>query len=296
MKLIKVLMIAGLFFCGMINSKAMESERISYIKLNNIYYNQEVSGKFMSNHVTAFKLGERYAYCIEPGVDINERYYDVYNDWSNINLSDLVKEKIEKVGYYGYEYPGHQTDNYYIATQELIWKEIDPTIKVNWTTGINNSGDVIDVSKEKEEIINLVNKGSLLPSFTNEVIKGKVSDTIVLEDKNNVLENYEISESKNHKIEKVGNKLYITFNKDKVDNEEVTLKRKYYDKEPLLIYSKGNSQKLAALRISLDKDAKFTLENYEEIDVPDTLSDININLFLIVSFICMGIYVYVKKA
>ena len=31
----------------------------------------------MSNTVTQFQLGDRIAYCIEPGVEINEKYYDI---------------------------------------------------------------------------------------------------------------------------------------------------------------------------------------------------------------------------
>ena len=250
-----------------------EEVRITYNKLKGIAYNQKIDGKLKSNTVTMFQMGDRIAYCVEPGVEITDNYYDIYTDWSKVNFTDELKEYIEKVGYYGYEYPGHQTNYYYIAAQELIWKAVRPDIEVTWTTGENMTGNIIDISKEKEEILDLVSKHDLKPSFSETLVKDEVGKTITLTDENNVLNDYDISESEFHKVVKDGNKLIITLNDSLVSEETLKLTRKHYDDAPLLVYSKGNSQKLAALRISTEKETYIKVANEEVpeiVEVPDT--------------------------
>ena len=250
-----------------------EEVRIKYNKLHGIAYNMKVNGKYMTNTVTMFQMGDRIAYCIEPGVEITDNYYNTYTDWSVVNFSDEVKALIEKIGYYGYDYPGHQTNYYYIAAQELIWKAVNPNVESIWTTEENYGGKVIDISKEKEEIMSLVKSHDLKPSFSEKLFKGEVGSTITLEDENNVLDDYDIMESENHDIVKEDNKLIIHFNEEVRPLEKITLKRKHYDDAPLLIYSKGNSQKLSALRITYDKDSYFSLLNEEVpeiVEVPNT--------------------------
>lgn len=242
----------------------VSAETISYKRLQNIYYNLTVDGITESNHVTAFILGNRLAYCIEPGKEITTKVYDVYTDWSKTNLTQETRDYIEKLGYYGYEYPGHQTDRYYIATQELIWKAVNNNTNIYWTTGENGSGQIINVEKEKQDILDLVNSHDIKPSFINEKIKGKVGETIEIEDTNKVLNNYEISESQNHKVEIKDNKLLITFNNEETDVEKLILTKKKYDSKTLLVYVKDASQKLAALRLSSDETETIEIQNYKE--------------------------------
>ena len=259
-----------LSICLMPNFNVQAEEvRIKYNKLQGIAYNRKLDGKFKTNTATMFQMGDRIAYCIEPGVEILDNYYDIYTDWDIVDFSDDLKEYIEKIGYYGYDYPGHQTNYYYIAAQELIWKAVRPEIEVVWTTGENYSGEVIDISKEKTEILDLVKNHDLKPSFSEKEFKGEVGSMITLEDENNVLDEYDLSESKYHEVTLEGNKLMITLNNELVPSERLTLKRKHYDKAPLLIYSNGNSQKLSALRITYDKDNFVDIKNEE---VPEIVS------------------------
>lgn len=254
------------------NVSALESN-ISYHRLEGIYFNLTVDGNILSNHVTSFYLDDRLAYCIEPGLEINTRIYN-NTDWSITSFSDELKKYIELVGYYGYEYPGHNNDNYYIAAQELIWKAINPDLEIVWTTEQDMGGSVIDISSQKEEIERLVEKHLLKPSFLIDNIEGYVGEEIILYDDNNVLQNYELSSSHNHFLEIDNNKLKIKLNSSKVSDEKIILSRKHYDFLPLIVYTYGDSQKLAALRISFDDSISFVLSNkdypYEDVIVPST--------------------------
>ena len=271
-----------------------DEANISYEYLDGIFYNQVIDGNLSSNRVTSFHLNDRIAYCIEPGVSINTKVYDT-TDWTSINLSDDLKEYIEKVGYYGYEYPSHQTNYYYIAAQELIWKAVRPDIEVAWTTGKNMTGDVIDVSREKEEIESLVNSHSLLPSFAMEAFSGYTGEEIILTDENNVLDYYDVQSSENHEIIKENNTLKIKLNSEKIPEETITLTRKYYDNAPLIIYQRGDSQKLAALRITTDKVTYFKISNIERpkpeepqvIEVPNT--GVGVRIYDCIDMIISGV-------
>ena len=271
-KFFTLLLLLSFCLIPMLNVRA-EEIRITYNNLDGIVYNRKIGGQFKSNRVTMFKMGDRIAYYVEPGVEITNNYYDVYEDWSKVNFSDELKELIEKIGYYGYDYPGHQTNYYYIAAQELIWKAVKPETEVVWTTGKNYTGEVIDISKEKEEILSLVEKHNLKPSFSEKSFKSEVGSKLVLEDENNVLENYEISSSKYHDIVKEGDRITITLNSDVVPEETLKLTRKHYDDAPLLVYHKSGSQTLSALRISSEKESYIKISNEEApeiIEVPNT--------------------------
>lgn len=256
--------------------------RIKYNKLHGIAYNRKLDGKFKTNTATMFQMDDRIAYCIEPGVEILDNYYDIYTDWNIVSFSDDLKEYIEKIGYYGYDYPGHQTNYYYIAAQELIWKAVRPETEVVWTTGENYTGQVIDISKEKEEILTLVKNHDLKPSFSEKIFKGEVGQTLTLKDENNVLDKYEISDSKYHKVTLGDNELKITLNSDEVPLEKLMLKRKHYDDAPLLVYSNGNSQKLSALRITYDKDTYISVANEE---IPEVVEVPNTGVYSISGFV-----------
>lgn len=272
----KKVFLAGLSVCIFISYLCnVQAEDISYKRLNNIYYNLTVDGKFESNHVTMFYLADRLAYCIEPGKEITTKVYDSYKDWSKVNFSDETKNYIEKLGYYGYEYPGHQTDKYYIATQELIWKAVKD-VDIKWTTAENNSGSIINIEEEKNEILRLVEQSEKQPSFIDTVITGEVSEKLILEDKNGVLKDYDIGSSKYHDISIDDNKMTIIFNNEEKPVEEVILSKKHYDNKTLLVYVKDNSQKLASLRISNPEELSLKVQNKktpEIVRVPSTGED-----------------------
>ena len=88
----------------------------------------------------------------------------------------------------------------------------------------------------------------------------------------------------------------MPFSKIEIINNITSPKKEYYDNQPLLVYCKGNSQKLASLRITMDDiSSDFTLENYEEIEVPNT--GVGMSSMFIFSFIIFaaGILIRVKS-
>lgn len=264
-KLIKILLM--LFMClGVFSSNVMAAENdsgISYQRIDGAYFYlvNNSNGAVDTNHVTKFFLNGQIAYCIEPMVDINTRVYSSTGDWNVTGLSVDQRRYIEKVGYFGYEYPGHGNDRYWLAAQTLIWENVNPNVSVRFTTGPNGTGDTIDLSPEKNEIINLMNSYEVKASFHNTTIEGNVGDEFTIEDTNGVLNTFSMYYNGKHEITHNGNSLTIKL-KEKVIGEEIVEFRKgNYDSGTTIIYYNGASQKLASLRISDPASTFFKLKS-----------------------------------
>ena len=115
-KLLALLLLLSVIFKPNYNVQA-EEVRITYNKLKGIAYNQKIDGKLKSNTVTMFQMGDRIAYCVEPGVEITDNYYDIYTDWSKVNFSDeaieyLVQKASDELFTIVVDYSSFSTDDW----------------------------------------------------------------------------------------------------------------------------------------------------------------------------------------
>ena len=154
---------------------------------------------------------DKLVYCIQPDVRISTHDYIIY-DFNRSGYGEDAKQKMELIAYYGYKYDNHDDLKYYIATQDLIWR-LSPDEDIRWTTG-GEYGEEIDISKEKEEILNLISKHNVLPEFNDSINEVYVNEKIELIDNNNVLSNYDIEYSDDLEVIKADNKLIITPKKE----------------------------------------------------------------------------------
>lgn len=239
----KVLFIFMFFmFCSSVFAAHLDLERI-----NGVYssqYNID-TGEYHSYGQKKYIMDGRVVYCVEPGIDIMTREYGVSSNLLDSGFSNEIINKLSLIGYFGYDYPTHRTDNYFLAAQELVWELIGNN-EIHFTTGINNSGDRINIEKEKNEIMNLVNSYSIKPSFDSTSISGAYNDEIVLVDNNQVLSNYDVVSS-NNPVRIDGNRLIIKVTNLGLDN--ITLMRKKYDDVSSLLYHANNSQDFMLLRV-----------------------------------------------
>ena len=179
-----------------------------------------------------YSFGDRVAYCIEPNVPEGTNNYTV-GDMSNTNYSNEQKLKMLLIAYYGYDYPSHQTLNYRLATQALLWEHTG-NYSVSYSTQRWGAGTNIDVSVERNTIMNLVNSHYVKPSFNGQTITMKVGDKITLTDTNNVLSNYDVIMSNNAEYQVNGNT--ITIRATNVGNITMQFKKKMYTTRQYLVY------------------------------------------------------------
>ena len=200
------------------------------------YYYDDHYGRYRFLYLNKYLFGENYAYCLELGKPIDGNIYSYSTSFNDINLNDSDLEYIKLVSYYGYDYPGHKTDRYYMAAQELIWIRLS-NVYVKWAVSMN-SNNLVDVTPEKEVISNLVNNHYTKPSFDNATIDVVKGESVSLVDTNNVISNYKAS-SKYVKIE--GNTLTIDGN---IDIDKITLTKNINTDKVFLLYTNGTSQKM----------------------------------------------------
>lgn len=207
--LTKYLLVAvGLFIGATVNAQSVSAATLNYDFSGYWYERQNGDG---SDH-SSWKLENYYvdgetAYCIEPGVPEGSPMYPA--DWNATGLSPSIKDRLTLVAYYGYSYPGHQTVKYRAATQAMIWEAIlGDGAWVRFSTARWNAGTPLDISTERAEIENLIAHHRDLPSFSGQVHRLQVGETLVLTDTNNVLSNYDVSVS-NASVSVNGNQLTI---------------------------------------------------------------------------------------
>lgn len=158
----------------------------------------------------------KLVYCIEPFKLIKPNvYYEEYEYNSDLfNISEEVLNKINLISYYGYGFYNHDSIEWYIATQALIWKSLGVE-EIFFTDSSNNK--VNKYEAEINEINSLVDKHLEKPSFSGSHFEYSSNRQYEIYDTNDVLSNYEIKES-NIESKIINNKLIIDTKEDGIYN------------------------------------------------------------------------------
>ena len=86
-----------------------------------------INNQFGFDYISYLTVGDKTVFFIEPmqlfteGLD----YHEDTAKWDE--LSEPTRQAIWEISYYGYSYPGHQTEKYYTATQCMIWQVVSGT-------------------------------------------------------------------------------------------------------------------------------------------------------------------------
>ena len=244
-KLKTALMLFISVFSALIGFTNVNAATLVQTPIDNVYYTRRGGGQeYMSAQYKTYDMDNTTVYCIEPGVDITTHLYNGAVGWVNSPYSSEVNRKIQLIGYYGYEYPGHHTLRYRMAAQALIWETTGGQIVEFWTEA-SGWGDYINIDYEKNEIMKLVNTHYQVPSFNNEYKTGVIGKDITFTDTTGVLSNYQIYNSNGATSSINGNTLTVVPNK--VGEITVSLVRKSYTNNPTTIFVgiDERSQKMA---------------------------------------------------
>lgn len=261
----KISILIFVFFIGLICSLNIKEVKATALRLEhptNIYYSRYGNGgPYVSNPYTEYYLDNHIGYCIEPGKEIYSYEYKGELGMTSSPFNDSVNKLIQLIGYYGYEYPGHNTIRYKMATQALIWEKVGGQI-VRFYTERYDEGEEIIVTKEKNEIMRLVNSHTEKPSFADSNLTGYVGKTIELIDTKNVLSFFEVRDDGGNIVKKEGNKLLITPTTN--GKSTITLSKARYDNVSTMLFSPNDSrgQKIAILRFSDEVSMQLNLTAY----------------------------------
>ncbi|MCI9434027.1 MAG: Cys-Gln thioester bond-forming surface protein [Bacilli bacterium] len=238
-------MLVSLFWIPKI--KALSKYNLVKDNYENVYYVQNGMPEHYGSDIQfKFTLNGKTAFCMDPIAPITKYEYNGIPLIESI-YNKQTQDYLNKVIYYGYDYPGHQTERYYMATQALIWEHISNYV-IEFYTERYGYGEYIDVSSEKNEIINLINSNNNLPSFANNHYSYNPTSYLEFEDSN--LSDYEIIESNWQNVIIENNKLKIQNLQNFIGKIDIKLKKKEYRNDiPMYYYEDGSQSMISGGKI-----------------------------------------------
>lgn len=267
-KRVLVVLLSIILFLPFMSVKAGNLD--SYVDWNldrSIFAHQYRNGSDHVTNLAMITVNGKVAYCIEPGVTADKASY--YSSTTNIydtNLGYANTKKLSLIGYYGYGYPGHEQREYYMAAQELIWREMG--VSNVWWTDKKDGGNVINIDYYKNEILRLVNNYEVAPSFDFKK-EYMVGDEFSISDKNNVLEDYEVAQGKNVNIS--GNNLNV---KVEDNDNSFTLRRKQNGKTTMYYYKDGY-QTIGTFEFPYNYEKDYSINHFYGEIIVDKMDDDN---------------------
>lgn len=229
------LVIISIFLFIPVIAKAGENDSIITWELDRtIFVHRIINGEYHLTNMPFLTVNGNVAYCIEPGPELEKN--GTMSSTSNINDTTVNKDVTfaSLIGYYGYKKFGHDDPMYYVAAQKLIWLEMGASsVKFTYDREGNNE---IDISKYENEILSMVNRHDVVPEFD---LKDNyvVGEDVVLKDKNNILNDYNLYSSSSI-IRKDSENIYIKI-QDKKEMNNFNLVRKSDNTKTIYYYKPG---------------------------------------------------------
>ncbi len=210
---------------------------------------QAIEGDYVGKHV----------YCLAPSEELNPtvdykvnsyKYYDILNEINNTQKDSsnrITKEQLDRIkliSFYGYDYPGRQSNEYKIAAQMLIYQTIENQV---FTNVLCSNRDCQEIENpyidEMQEINNDVDQHFVRPSFNGSYVYFKLNGPTQFEDKNGVLSKYEVDRCDNCTAKIEGNILTITPKSKGYINMYLVKGKDLYDKN-LAFLTSSDSQNM----------------------------------------------------
>lgn len=246
-----IAIIVFLIFVFGIRVKALE---LIEEPIDNVWYFRKGGGiAAFSAQFKYYSIDNKTTYCIEPGEHITTNNY-TETDVINLPYSDEVINLIKLIGYYGYDYPNHNTLRYRMATQALIWEKTSGQTVEYWTKP-SGAGSYINIDYEKSIIMELVNNHKGLPSFKGKKLTGYLNNATIFTDTLGNLSDFKVIDSDDYSYVIDGNTLSIIPNKFGLI--EVNLQRNTYT-DNVTTYFVGIDNKTQTMGyFGLDENDKF---------------------------------------
>ena len=225
-----------------------------------------INNQFGFDYISYLTVGDKTVFCIEPmqlfteGLD----YHEDTAKWDE--LSEPTRQAIWEISYYGYSYPGHQTEKYYTATQCMIWQVVSGT----WYQPYELDGTTIyDISGEMAEINRLRSQPRGRPSFNNQTVKMGLNTPVTLTDTKGTLGNYSITNANGINASVDGNNLTVAITSENYD-KSITFSRNFSARDVNVIYGSAGYQRVIWLASRRDPSPDFKLNfelRYADIEV-----------------------------
>ena len=222
-------------------------------------YSNRIGDKLYSGQMAFIFMNEHIVYCLEPFEIVGKTYYED-SDYLN-RFDEATIEYFELVAYYGYN-SERNSIYHYMAAQEIIWEKILGGDYVYWTTGINGTGDIINIDSYKNEIIDNVNAFYMKPSFEEKFYSLPFFEENLIYDENGIFNTYtEYGYGGSNQIERIDSGFKITI----LEEGETTINYSKVLKtnNDTVVYTGKGNQPLASFGINKVKSGNLYIYGRE---------------------------------
>jgi len=224
-------------------------------------------------------------YCIEPWIPIS--WDDVYNvgtleDYEK--LSAQKKEHIAELSYFGYGYGEHQNEKYYVATQYLIWLELDPEFVRDSHFYTEDKGECIDaeINVYVHDILRQVDQYRAPVAFTVTTSakteeagnyyagNGDMGDVYEINDRNNVLSQMNLTQNDfGDALQWDDNHLIIALSEKTLGDRVVKFEknRSLIGTRPMILKDSNNQYQTLGIRGDVQQSATICLRTTAHVDI-----------------------------
>lgn len=291
------------------------------VRLYYTYYNDVENGNYrieknINGNKTKLDLikvedgQEHTAYCIDVGANLQsnesisslgqtlENYLN--SSLNNSQVASSVAKKINEYIHFGYGYGNQTSQNYYAATQKLIWDELynNGYRKDHYAQDVilSYGSTAIDLSNEISNIKKSINNYYKTPSFCSNDSKLEIANgqTANYTDTNGVLSQYKVTCDDGLTCTVDGNVLKVTANQTG-KGHKITF-TKDGSGTSTTVYKENNNQAVVIDQGSLDPvSCDFGIDSYQNVQTSDTNIIIIVSLGLISVLLAYAIYISKKS-
>ena len=235
-----------------------------YKWIYNDYVVKENKGtrKYQQMSVIVRNSDKHFVYCVEPGTPIKKNSVYFGSDVNQAYIADMTEEQWEKISliaYYGYGYSdskvNHTDLKWYSVTQFMIWQVVPHGYDIYYTDKLDGK-KIIKYTEEIKEIEDLVSKHNQLPNLGKKTFKISLGDSLKLNDKNLVINEWNINNDNSSIEAKIENNNLI-INSSKIGKYKIDLIKKdemhvnppiiYYDSKSQNVMSVGKFKQLSTV-------------------------------------------------
>lgn len=241
-----IFLIVFIFLCfrGVFVQAGMNDSKLEKNRMDGFYAIAKFNGEEHLYYLDMYTLNGIVSYCIELGKRVTTDWYHSTENFSLSSLSEKAKKYVQKISYFGYLYPGHDSHFYYMAAQELIWEYLSGG-SVEWTTVLDKNGPRIDIERYKNEILHLIleDEKDVSLRFANGETYA-IGDILEIGTLNGNLSSYEVANPGHSSVSILGDKLRIQIGTSYVGREKIVLKKREIYSVNSRFYYYDNSQQL----------------------------------------------------
>ena len=216
------------------------------------------------------------AFCAEPGTTLSSgsatssSLLTYFKNGLSDSAATTLNTKINQILYFGYGSTGRTSNEYYLATQKLIWDTIAATgfytsdyYKSIVSGGVSTrtfgfSGIGLDLTDEIAAINNSITEYNKKPSFCGTTVELTGSEAKVLTDSNGVLGNYTMTAGNGVTAQVSGNKLTVSPSTGTTMTVTFTKAKAGSDAEIYTLTSNGYQRVISGGSVSASCKVTFT--------------------------------------